>query len=284
MARDIVRSEHHSSRDQHRAQRHGRFWTLPACLVCVRIASGCFVSPPQVRLMSSRHPLPARRAADQKEKSTTASESGYEPYDWQKAADFDTSASSRKGKKVSSGSDGPDAAGKDMDFGGSLADLPDLPFESDLVPPEPQGFNEGGRDLFEWTGIWVTGFIILGIVFGIFTVLIAKAGVDAEFADVASRGSKAFIFLFEALFMGRIILQQFPKAKTTEMPWAFVHYPTEWILVPTRGVFPPEAGVDVSPIFWFVVLAFMSEFLNGPAGVFTLIQEGRLDVITGGRG
>mmetsp|Transcript_64059 Transcript_64059/g.119047 ORF Transcript_64059/g.119047 Transcript_64059/m.119047 type:complete len:283 (-) Transcript_64059:49-897(-) len=280
MARNAVGGERRST--EVRRTQHGRVWILRACLavVCLRIGTSCFVSPPQVRLMGRRNLRPARHAAEQKEKSTAATESSYEPYDWQKAANLDTSAS-RKGKKVSSETDGADASGKKMDFGGGLADLPDLPFESDLVPPEPKGFNEGGRDLFEWTGIWVTGFVLLGLVFGAFSVLIAKAGVDAEFAEVLSRGSKAFIFLFEALFMGRIILQQFPKTKTTDMPWALVHYPTEWILVPTRGVFPPEAGVDVSPIFWFVVLAFTSEFLNGPAGVLTLIQEGKLDVITG---
>mmetsp|Transcript_30465 Transcript_30465/g.71057 ORF Transcript_30465/g.71057 Transcript_30465/m.71057 type:complete len:302 (-) Transcript_30465:7-912(-) len=266
---------------------------LGACLVvaCLRLAEevpGCFLAQPAAGLRSQRgrHLGSERRATEEKqEKPPAGIEEGYEPYDWQKAASMETSSSSRAAAagatKIDSSDKKASTSASDASSLGGLSDLPDLPFEPDLVPPEPKPWNEGGRDLFEWTGIWVTGFVLLGLIFGALSVVIAKAGVDAEFADVASRLSKAGIFLFQALFMGRIILLQFPKTKTTDLPWAFIHYPTEWILVPTRAVFPPEAGVDVSPIFWFVILAFSSEFLNGPAGVFTMIKEGKLDVITG---
>jgi len=257
---------------------------LIACLRLLEEVPACFVAQPGAGLRGRRFGS-ARRAAEKQDKPAAGIEEGYEPYDWQKAASMEPSsgrtASVAGATKIESGGGAKEASSAKSEQLGGLSDLPDLPFEPDLVPPEPKPWNEGGRDLFEWTGIWVTGFVLLGLVFGALSVVIAKAGVDAEFADVASRLSKAGIFLFQALFMGRIILLQFPKTKTTDLPWAFIHYPTEWILVPTRAVFPPEAGVDVSPIFWFVILAFSSEFLNGPAGVFTMIKEGKLDVITG---
>jgi len=219
-----------------------------------------------------------------------AEEPDYTPYDWQRVAEAKPSAPS--------GAAGAAAAVElDMD---SLPDLPDLPDEApeagvaslgaqvrtrevglpelpgdpELLPPEPNPVIQGGLGFLEWTGIWIGGLLVIAALGGLGSYALARAKLDPDFADSALAASKFILTAFEFLFFSRVMLAQFPKVKTTDMPWALVHYPTEWALAPTRAVFKPEAGVDISPILWLIVTLLAAELLTGPAGILQMLREG----------
>lgn len=222
----------------------------------------------------------------QAEGKENGQEESYRPYEWQRAAE-----AADQGGAVDLGElpDLPDLYfddGAPADNTGGFTpavatlsvkvrrvEIPDLPGDPDLLPPLPNLATDGGVGLWQWTGIWVAiglGFAIVG---GGAAYLIKQAGIDPVFADSLFGGTKTALTVIEVLFLTRILLAQFPKVKTTEMPWAPVHYSTEWILAPTRAVFPPEAGVDVSPIVWLMAALLAQELLTGPAGILLMARN-----------
>lgn len=237
--------------------------------------------PAAGRSTAGRAAGPGRRAGEKE------SDPEYTPYDWQKVADG-------KGQ-VGGGSASGKEAVPDIDLSG-LPDLPDIPEEGevsnlgtkvktrevslpeipgdpDLLPPEPNPIISAGLGLFEWTGIWILLLGIFAAVGGGFSFVVARAKMEPAFADKALSFTKLFLTVFEVLFLGRVLLTQFPKIKTTEFPWALSHYPTEWLLAPTRAVFKPEAGVDIAPLLWLIFTLLAAELLTGPAGILLLARD-----------
>lgn len=211
-------------------------------------------------------------------------------YDWQKVA---TSAgSSSRGSGVSESAaldldnlpDLPDFSEEDLPSSGAKVAsvpttirerevLPDLPgVDRDLVPPAPNPIMQT-LGFLEWTGIWIGGLIVIAAIGGAFSWGLARAKVDPAFADTLLQVLKVVFSVFQVLFLGRVLLTQFPKIKTTDLPWALAHYPTEWILAPTRAVFPPEAGVDISPIIWLLVILLATELITGPSGILMMAKN-----------
>jgi len=230
---------------------------------------------------------PTLRAAGGAEAGTKAADresTKSSPYDWQRVGAGDTSAAGSKSSEAFELPDLPDLPGaddeEDDDAGVrslgakvSAVELPDLPGEEDLLPPEPNPNFEGGLGLWQWTGLWVLGVaVIVGLGAG-GTMLISRAEIDPEFAASALGITRNVCTLFQILFLGRVLLSQFPKIKTSEMPWAPVHYATEWALGPTRSVFKPEAGVDISPIIWLLLFMLGSELLTGPSGILSIVKD-----------
>eukprot|EP00873_Tetraselmis_striata_P010050 jgi/Tetstr1/430314/TSEL_020139.t1 len=78
------------------------------------------------------------------------------------------------------------------------------------------------------------------------------------------------------LMVVRIVTTWYPQIDGSKLPWAAVFLPTEWLLVATRKVVPPQFGVDVSPIVWVAIISFFNEILLGPQGILNLIQKEQL--------
>lgn len=229
-------------------------------------------------------------ATSDQEKSVTNQQSEeYKPYDWQRVGGSQsTIAEARSDMEASSFADVlpdlPDFSDDSDDteqvpsLGAKVKireiNLPDLPGDPDLLPPPPNPLLQGGLGLFEWTGIWLAGLIVIAALAGAGSYALARAKLDPDFANTALIACKILFGLFQVLFLARVMLSQFPKINTTEMPWALVHYPTEWALAPTRAVFKPEAGVDIAPILWLMMTLLAAELLTGPAGILQMAKEG----------
>jgi len=78
------------------------------------------------------------------------------------------------------------------------------------------------------------------------------------------------------LMVIRIVTAWYPETDLSKFPWSLVYLPTEWILIPTRKVVPPQFGVDVSPIVWVAIISFLNEILLGPQGILNLIIRQQL--------
>lgn len=78
------------------------------------------------------------------------------------------------------------------------------------------------------------------------------------------------------LMVIRIVTTWYPQIDGSKLPWAAVFLPTEWLLIVTRKVVPPQFGVDVSPIVWVAIISFLNEILLGPQGILNLIQKEQL--------
>ncbi|KAL0725210.1 hypothetical protein Bca4012_039809 [Brassica carinata] len=78
---------------------------------------------------------------------------------------------------------------------------------------------------------------------------------------------------FGFLFILRIVMSWYPKLPVEKFPYVLAYAPTEPILVQTRKVIPPLAGVDVTPVVWFGLLSFLSEILVGPQGLLVLVSQ-----------
>ncbi|VVB01528.1 unnamed protein product [Arabis nemorensis] len=78
---------------------------------------------------------------------------------------------------------------------------------------------------------------------------------------------------FGFLFILRIIMSWYPKLPVDKFPYVLAYAPTEPILVQTRKVIPPLAGVDVTPVVWFGLVSFLSEILVGPQGLLVLVSQ-----------
>ncbi|CAE6200737.1 unnamed protein product [Arabidopsis arenosa] len=78
---------------------------------------------------------------------------------------------------------------------------------------------------------------------------------------------------FGFLFIVRIVMSWYPKLPVEKFPYVLAYAPTEPILVQTRKVIPPLAGVDVTPVVWFGLVSFLSEILVGPQGLLVLVSQ-----------
>jgi len=257
---------------------------VSAAVVASLIAVVAFVpaagrSRPSPRLQSS---LVVSAAAEEKK--------DYGQYDWQKVAESSDKAGAAADLNpdafpdIAEFADAPPAPATPSSGARSLGattkerriDLPDLPgFEDDedLLPPAPNPIVDGGLGLWEWTGIWIVGSLGIVAIGGALSWGLARAQIDPDFADKSLIYVKYFLGFFQILFLGRVLLTQFPNIKTEEMPWAPLHYTTEWALAPTRSVFKPEAGVDVAPILWLITTLLASELLTGPSGILIMAKS-----------
>lgn len=82
-----------------------------------------------------------------------------------------------------------------------------------------------------------------------------------------------FLSAFSFLFIIRIVMSWYPKLPVGKFPYVLAYAPTEPLLVPTRRVIPPLAGVDVTPVVWFGLLSFLNEILLGPQGLLVLLSQ-----------
>ncbi|CAI8604282.1 unnamed protein product [Vicia faba] len=82
-----------------------------------------------------------------------------------------------------------------------------------------------------------------------------------------------FLSAFGFLFIARIVMSWYPKLPVGKFPYVIAYAPTEPLLVPTRKVIPPLAGVDVTPVVWFGLLSFLNEILVGPQGLLVLLSQ-----------
>ncbi|XP_010528698.1 PREDICTED: protein COFACTOR ASSEMBLY OF COMPLEX C SUBUNIT B CCB3, chloroplastic [Tarenaya hassleriana] len=78
---------------------------------------------------------------------------------------------------------------------------------------------------------------------------------------------------FGFLFILRIVMSWYPKLPLEKFPYVIAYAPTEPILVQTRKLIPPLAGVDVTPVVWFGLLSFLNEILVGPQGLLVLVSQ-----------
>mmetsp|Transcript_23493 Transcript_23493/g.44270 ORF Transcript_23493/g.44270 Transcript_23493/m.44270 type:complete len:277 (+) Transcript_23493:51-881(+) len=152
--------------------------------------------------------------------------------------------------------------------------LPDLPgIDDDLLPPGPNPWSDGGLGFLEWTGIWaalLAGVLAVGAG-GSF--LLARLQVEPQVASQLLDVLKPLLNLYQLLFLARVLLAQFPKLDTKEWPWAIFHYPTEFVLGPTRMILKPEAGVDVSPFVWLLFTSLLAELLTGSFGILQMVKD-----------
>lgn len=82
-----------------------------------------------------------------------------------------------------------------------------------------------------------------------------------------------FLSVFGFLFILRIVMSWYPKLPVGKFPYVIAYAPTEPLLIPTRKVIPPLAGVDVTPVVWFGLISFLNEILVGPQGLLVLLSQ-----------
>ncbi len=79
--------------------------------------------------------------------------------------------------------------------------------------------------------------------------------------------------LFILLFIIRIVLTWYPQVETSKFPFNLAVVPTELVLVITRKFIPPIGGVDITPIVWVAIVAFLREVLLGQQGLITMMSR-----------
>ena len=79
--------------------------------------------------------------------------------------------------------------------------------------------------------------------------------------------------LFILLFIVRIVLTWYPQVETSKFPFNLAIAPTELALVITRKFIPPIGGVDITPIVWVAIVAFVREVLLGQQGLITMMSR-----------
>lgn len=99
------------------------------------------------------------------------------------------------------------------------------------------------------------------------------ADIDPATAKLAIGFLGPFLSAFGFLFIVRIVMSWYPKLPVGKFPYVIAYAPTEPLLVPTRKVIPPLAGVDVTPVVWFGLLSFLNEILVGPQGLLVLLSQ-----------
>ncbi|CAK8573290.1 unnamed protein product [Lathyrus sativus] len=105
------------------------------------------------------------------------------------------------------------------------------------------------------------------------TRLMILADLDPATAKFAIGFLGPFLSAFGFLFIARIVMSWYPKLPVGKFPYVIAYAPTEPLLVPTRKVIPPLAGVDVTPVVWFGLLSFLNEILVGPQGLLVLLSQ-----------
>ncbi|XP_057424679.1 protein COFACTOR ASSEMBLY OF COMPLEX C SUBUNIT B CCB3, chloroplastic [Lotus japonicus] len=99
------------------------------------------------------------------------------------------------------------------------------------------------------------------------------ADIDPATAKLAIGFLGPFLSVFGFLFIIRIVMSWYPKLPVGKFPYVIAYAPTEPLLIPTRKVIPPLAGVDVTPVVWFGLLSFLNEILVGPQGLLVLLSQ-----------
>ncbi|CAN6933663.1 unnamed protein product [Brassica oleracea] len=102
---------------------------------------------------------------------------------------------------------------------------------------------------------------------------ISLADLDPGTAKLAIGILGPALSAFGFLFILRIVMSWYPKLPVDKFPYVLAYAPTEPILVQTRKVIPPLAGVDVTPVVWFGLVSFLSEILVGPQGLLVLVSQ-----------
>ncbi|CAE7816543.1 CCB3 [Symbiodinium sp. CCMP2456] len=207
----------------------------------------------------------------------------YDQYDWQRV-----SGSSRNVQEVlpdlADLPDLPDFGTEEEEVSGEgevkakvqvrEVNLPDLPgLDEDLLPPGPNPWSDGGLGFLEWTGIWAGLLTVVLAVGAGGSWIIARLQLEPEVAGQLLDFLKPLLNVYQLLFLARVLLAQFPKLKTTDWPYAICHYPTEFVLGPTRMILKPEAGVDVSPFVWLLFTSLVAELLTGSFGILQMVKD-----------
>ncbi|KAI9073316.1 hypothetical protein K1719_016294 [Acacia pycnantha] len=106
-----------------------------------------------------------------------------------------------------------------------------------------------------------------------FNLRLFLADLDPATAKLAIGFLGPFLSAFGFLFILRIVMSWYPKLPVGKFPYVIAYAPTEPILVQTRKVIPPLAGVDVTPVVWFGLISFLNEILVGPQGLLVLVSQ-----------
>ncbi|KAF7820361.1 protein COFACTOR ASSEMBLY OF COMPLEX C SUBUNIT B CCB3, chloroplastic [Senna tora] len=106
-----------------------------------------------------------------------------------------------------------------------------------------------------------------------FATKLVLADLDPATAKLAIGFLGPFLSAFGFLFILRIVMSWYPKLPVGKFPYVIAYAPTEPLLIPTRKVIPPLAGVDVTPVVWFGLVSFLNEILVGPQGLLVLLSQ-----------
>jgi YggT family protein len=79
--------------------------------------------------------------------------------------------------------------------------------------------------------------------------------------------------LYTLLFIVRIVMTWYPQVETTKFPFNLAVFPTEPALAITRKIVPPIGGVDITPIIWVAIAAFLREILLGQQGLIRMLAR-----------
>ncbi len=79
--------------------------------------------------------------------------------------------------------------------------------------------------------------------------------------------------LYIFLFIIRIVLTWYPQVETGKFPFNLAVVPTEPALAITRKLIPPIGGVDITPIVWVAIVAFLREVTLGQQGLITMMTR-----------
>jgi YggT family protein len=79
--------------------------------------------------------------------------------------------------------------------------------------------------------------------------------------------------LYILLFIVRIVLTWYPQVETNKFPFNLAFVPTEPALAITRKIVPPIGGVDITPIIWVAIAAFLREILLGQQGLIRMLER-----------
>ncbi len=94
-----------------------------------------------------------------------------------------------------------------------------------------------------------------------------------DFNSVLSLALGITLGVYILLFIVRIVLTWYPQVETNKFPFNLAVAPTEFVLVLTRKLIPPIGGVDITPIVWVAIVAFLREVLLGQQGLLTMISR-----------
>ncbi|KAH1139506.1 hypothetical protein GYH30_028755 [Glycine max] len=106
-----------------------------------------------------------------------------------------------------------------------------------------------------------------------FMTRLVLADLDPATAKLAIGFLGPFLSVFGFLFIVRIVMSWYPKLPVGKFPYVIAYAPTEPLLIPTRKVIAPLAGVDVTPVVWFGLISFLNEILVGPQGLLVLLSQ-----------
>ncbi|KAI4346571.1 hypothetical protein L6164_007456 [Bauhinia variegata] len=106
-----------------------------------------------------------------------------------------------------------------------------------------------------------------------FMTRLVYADIDPATAKLAIGFIGPYLSVFGFLLILRIVMPWYPKLPKEKFPYVIAYAPTEPLLIPTRKLIPPLAGVDVTPVVWFGLISFLNEILVGPQGLLVLLSQ-----------